>query len=1117
MSPPPLFPVDDPPRNRGDASVSREESSERWLRLHSFQPRETGLSRDETGDKTSNPTLSCSESGSQSRGEHSKRRKRAKRKERKERKEKRYKEEKKRTRCAARDDDDDFGIRGRDAKRDAMEERHDRVHRERRSQATNSSAMDRLHHVNGTYEDCHRDVDNATYGGLSRAVKFRRVIDLATQWYKDAAKIRGDFHGLQLAAKHEQKKERYFTRGAATRKTEQEAVYLRKSVSNEVNHPNDTSDFLKLSEGGCEERAHEDDFESLNARLMQKTKSYNENIHANPENVALWIEFAQFQDEFMTLTRKKVEISQMIEKKIAILEDALRYHPHESTLVIMLLIEYEKVEESPSIKSRWEYACAQNPGNPVIWNAFIRYCLRDFTNFSVDGVRKVYNNALSSLVSAKGELKRKHGVVSTDVAQLERAIVGLIIDICSFDIQAGSTELAVARMQAALEFCCLSPKTTQAEDELLDMFESFWECEEPRIGEPTATGWADWMTKNRMIKDTSHQIKSQMHTNQAPRQVPPPPPASAMDKAKVILSGGWEHFEEDVESEEEEVGYEGGDNDTHAISRLEDQLDSASDVEIDGEILRKWVAKEWKRSLKHWKPTRLVDTIAGEMDAPTSSKVCFDDVRDGLTRLEDELAREKLWTQTLRLVGAVETLPTDLDEDEHLILRESAFGPHREAFDLFSGRNVNQEVRSWFSSTDGLECAWLSAESGRRAFGSNVFRVFASHDPTTQSCRIVQTKEEAKELLAGYYGNSLKLWSHLAEMEWKSSRSTSARKIYSRAFQIAFSSKMQDISHLAFSWVNCELATQNYDNTDNVLKILLVLAFLGTDQEITLESVPTDAVSFLRADKFFKEKMIFAFEGGGAWPDDRKLGLLPHGVALILCFALFKRLTKRPFNDIDDAIRLIPRDIQQGEGNVRFWHELHLDLLQMRPIANRRSSIQYALKIFPSSPILLLKLCELELEVQGTQRMHRYLEMEFERKNALGPILYALGLEANKPFASNPRAVSIFERALEQTKSTAQSPMLWLMYMRAYLESGQLSSAKTVFLRAINAVPWNKTLWLIGIDSLQKVFTVKERVSMLDLMREKGISVRTDIFEIQLEACYQAQLAKRDSRRRVHT
>ena len=76
------------------------------------------------------------------------------------------------------------------------------------------------------------------------------------------------------------------------------------------------------------------------------------------------------------------------------------------------------------------------------------------------------------------------------------------------------------------------------------------------------------------------------------------------------------------------------------------------------------------------------------------------------------------------VLSQLKRVANDLDEDEHLILRESAFGPHREAFDLSSGRNVNQEVRSWFSSTDGLECAWLSAESGRRAFGSNVFREF---------------------------------------------------------------------------------------------------------------------------------------------------------------------------------------------------------------------------------------------------------------------------------------------------------------------------------------------------------------------------------------------------------
>jgi hypothetical protein len=150
MSPPPLFPVDvdDPPRNRVDVSASREESSERWLRLHSFQSHATEPSRDESGDKTSEPTPSCSDSRSD---EYSKRRKRVKRKEReerkerkerrerKERKEKRLKEEK-HARLDVRDDEC-IGIRERDAKTATTEENRDRSHRERRSQATKSSAL----------------------------------------------------------------------------------------------------------------------------------------------------------------------------------------------------------------------------------------------------------------------------------------------------------------------------------------------------------------------------------------------------------------------------------------------------------------------------------------------------------------------------------------------------------------------------------------------------------------------------------------------------------------------------------------------------------------------------------------------------------------------------------------------------------------------------------------------------------------------------------------------------------------------------------------------------------------------------------------------------------------
>ena len=59
---------------------------------------------------------------------------------------------------------------------------------------------------------------------------------------------------------------------------------------------------------------------------------------------------------------------------------------------------------------------------------------------------------------------------------------------------------------------------------------------------------------------------------------------------------------------------------------------------------------------------------------------------------------------------------------------------------------------------------------------------------------------------------------------------------------------MQDISHLAFSWINCELATQNHDNTDNVLKNTAGVGILEDGTKRSLSSMlPTDAVSFLTA------------------------------------------------------------------------------------------------------------------------------------------------------------------------------------------------------------------------------------------------------------------------------
>lgn len=57
-------------------------------------------------------------------------------------------------------------------------------------------------------------------------------------------------------------------------------------------------------------------------------------------------------------------------------------------------------------------------------------------------------------------------------------------------------------------------------------------------------------------------------------------------------------------------------------------------------------------------------------------------------------------------------------------------------------------------------------------------------------------------------------------------------------------------------------------------------------------------------------------------------------------------------------------------------------------------------------------------------------------------------------------------------------------------------SVKIIFLRVINAVSWNKTIWLYGIELLVLVFLIKECVVLFDVMCGKGISFRMDVFEI---------------------
>jgi hypothetical protein len=62
-----------------------------------------------------------------------------------------------------------------------------------------------------------------------------------------------------------------------------------------------------------------------------------------------------------------------------------------------------------------------------------------------------------------------------------------------------------------------------------------------------------------------------------------------------------------------------------------------------------------------------------------------------------------------------------------------------------------------------------------------------------------------------------------------------------------------------------------------------------------------------------------------------------------------------------------------------------------------------------------------------------------------------------------------------------------------------------VFLRAIRECPWSKAVWLEGFALLGAAMG-KQGQELLDVLREKELRVRTDLYEVQLAALDAAAL-----------
>lgn len=162
-----------------------------------------------------------------------------------------------------------------------------------------------------------------------------------------------------------------------------------------------------------------------------------------------------------------------------------------------------------------------------------------------------------------------------------------------------------------------------------------------------------------------------------------------------------------------------------------------------------------------------------------------------------------------------------------------------------------------------------------------------------------------------------------------------------------------------------------------------------------------------------------------------------------------------------------------------------------------RESILVGLRIYKKSADLCYLLYRSECHASALGRLARYTVSKCEEQSSVLSNLLALSADILKS-TSRLQPVKLFEKALNK-KNASSSPLLWVLYLLLEIDKGATNSAKRVMLRAIRSCPWAKLIWKTGLECLTGGFGNKEVGEYVELMKNKGIKLRTDVYEVLLE------------------
>lgn len=897
------------------------------------------------------------------------------------------------------------------------------------------------------------------------------------------------------------------------------------------------SEFIPLAENsddGSQEKSTILE-ESWEDEVLRRTKEFNKLSRESPHDEKVWIAFAEFQDKVASKQPHKGARLQILEKKISILEKAIELNPDNEDLLLSLMKAYQRRDSNEVLTKRWEKILMQHSGSYKLWREFLHVLQEDFSRFKVSNMRKMYGHAIQALSSACAKLCRltaKPSSADPAIIQLELGVVDIFVSLCRLEWQSGYQELATGLFQAEIEYSLFCPSLLLTEQSKQRLFEHFWGGNDARLGEDGALGWSIWLEKEEEKRQQIIKDEETLRENEEGCWTGWSEPQSVINESKQNLENlkdgdlGEDDFEKDFEADTSLQ-----DDDFECLLKklgIDAETDADTDVK-DTATWSKWSQEELVRDGEQWMPSRENSVGAAsceEGDDEIMSTILFEDVREFLFSLCSEEARFSLASQFIEFFGgkmsqwtctnspswiestlSLETLADSILDDLRCVrqvvtkTQSSSSNSALECLLEYSNdevkrtnmmkflRNAILLCLNVFPRNHLLEEAALVAEE---LFTTKMNSCPLSVTPSRTLAKVLLKNDRQDLLLCGLYARREAAYGNI----------DLARKVFDMALSSVEGLPLdlrRNVPLLYFWYAEMELANFTSGSGTCSQRAVHILSCFGSGVKYSTYQCQPSQVQLLKAHQGFKE---FIRTLRPMWA---RGNIKDESIALICAAALFEEITTgwaAGIGVIEEAFSMVLPERRgqslQLESLLNYYIKMMQKYYSQLKLSNVWDSTLQGLQIYPYNSKLFTSLVEIGCLYTVPVKLRRMFDEYCQKRPSVIAWLFAVSYELDKE-GSRHRIHALFERALANDK-LEHSVILWRCYIAYELDVVcNPSAAKRVFFRAIHACPWSKKLWLDGFLKLNSILTVKELSDLQEVMRDKEIHLRTDIYEILLQ------------------